>query len=81
MIDLIPNPNGHKDGARPRWECPNCGSTNVQIALPAWYRETANGLSFVDADEEADALYWCCDDCDHAGEGRPIDRFNGEVAV
>ena len=80
MIDLIPNPNGHKDGARPRWECPECGSRNVQIALPAWYRETANGLSFVDTDEGADPLWWYCVDCERSDTGKPIDRFAEEFA-
>ena len=75
MIDLIPNPSARKSAARPRWQCPECGSTNVQIALPAWCRETADGLEFVDTDEEADPLWWICEDCDEAGQGAPIDRF------
>jgi hypothetical protein len=74
QTDLIPLPHGREDGARPRWECPECGSTNVQIAKATWYRETANGLTLVDADTVSQPLFWYCDDC-RSMDGRPIDRF------
>jgi hypothetical protein len=59
-----------------RWKCPKCGSENVQVAIPTWYRESSDGtLTFVNTDEEADPLYWVCDDCEETGHHEP-DRVN-----
>lgn len=54
----------------PRWKCPECGSKNMQISLPAWHTET---------DEEADVMWWC-PDCNATGHGEPIDRNDKEEA-
>lgn len=55
-----------------RWECPKCGSTNVQISLPAWHTETKEGgLTYLETDYEADVMWWYCPDCDESGSGYP----------
>lgn len=60
--------------SEPRWRCPACGSTKVQISLPTWYRETRGyELEFQQTDEGADPLWWICDDCEETGKGEPID--------
>ena len=49
--------------AKPRWKCPTCNGTKVQVCYRAWYRETADfELHPVDIDTEGDAKYYC-DDC------------------
>ena len=56
-----------------RWRCPRCGGEEVQIALPTWYREAADGaLTQVSIDDEADPLCWCCDECLESDGGTPI---------
>lgn len=58
--------------SRGRWRCPECKSENVQISLPVWFREYADGeLRQVDIDAEADPLWWICDDCDETGFHEP----------
>ena len=57
-----------------RWKCPHCGSEDIQIALPVWFREYADGeLRQVDngIDGEADPLYWACGDCGETGQHEP----------
>jgi rubrerythrin len=64
---------------RPRWKCPSCGSTNVQISLPTWYRETDDyALEMVDTDSEADISYWFCEDCDSSESGEPDENIPDE---
>jgi hypothetical protein len=58
--------------SNPKWKCPNCGSTDVQISLPAWHTETADGtLTYVETDSEADVQGWYCDACNDADHGEP----------
>jgi len=56
-----------------RWKCPSCGSKNVQVSLPTWYKETSAGeLIFVNTDEEASVQFWYCADCKSTGEDEPL---------
>lgn len=58
--------------SRSRWRCPNCGSEKVQISLPVWFREYADGeLVEVEVDAEAEIRWWYCDDCDESDDGAP----------
>lgn len=60
--------------ANPRssWRCPNCNSTDVEIALPAWFFETDDGeLNQVSIDFESDVLYWFCNHCSESDSGEP----------
>lgn len=55
-----------------RWKCPKCGSTDVQVSLPTWYRETSGGtLVMVNTDGEAAVQYWHCETCEEGGSGEP----------
>ena len=55
-----------------RWKCPRCGSTDVQISLPAWHTETEDGtLTYVETDAYADVQAWYCDACNDSDEGEP----------
>ncbi len=55
-----------------RWKCPSCGSHDVQVSLPTWYRETSEGnLVMVNTDGEASVQYWHCEACDDGGSGEP----------
>ena len=55
-----------------RWKCPRCGSTDVQVSLPTWYRETSGGtLVLVNTDGEAEVQYWHCEACEEGGSGEP----------
>lgn len=55
-----------------KWKCPACGSTDVEIALPAWFRETQDGhLMHTSTDVEAEPLYWICNACDESERGAP----------
>ena len=55
-----------------RWKCPKCGSTDVQVSLPTWYRETSGGtLVMVNTDGEAEVQYWHCETCEEGGSGEP----------
>jgi hypothetical protein len=65
-----------------RWQCRRCGGRHVQVTLPYWYREVippdtdeyrAGCLESLGADEDADPLWWLCEDCEQSGEGAPID--------
>lgn len=57
-----------------RWKCPECGSTKVQIGLPAWHTETQDyELTYVETDAEADIMWWYCPDCDESDSGAPED--------
>lgn len=63
-------PTSPKPG--PKWRCPNCNSTDVEISLPTWYTETDDGeLHFVDIDAEADVLWWYCNHCSESDSGEP----------
>jgi hypothetical protein len=56
----------------PRWQCPNCGSTDVQVSYPTWYHETSDfERTFVETDDEAEPLWWYCEACDESESGRP----------
>lgn len=60
----------------PKWKCPLCGDTNVQISLPAWHTETEDGeLTYVETDTEAEVKYWYCEKCNESDFGEP-DRVN-----
>lgn len=55
-----------------KWKCPKCGSHDVQISLPTWFHETADGmLHFVEEDAEADIKWFFCEACDHSDDGEP----------
>lgn len=55
-----------------KWCCPECGSLDVQVSLPSWFRETDTGdLEYVEVDGEADIRAWYCDDCGESCEGEP----------
>ena len=57
---------------RPKWCCPECGSTDVHICLPSWHTETTGGdLTFINVDEEAEVRMWCCCSCGESGPGEP----------
>lgn len=56
----------------PAWACPVCGDTDVQICLPAWFKETAEGvLTYVEADGDADVRGWYCEKCNESDSGEP----------
>jgi hypothetical protein len=56
----------------PKWQCPECKSTNVQISLPTWYTETQDGeLTMVETDAEASIKWFFCADCDYSDDGEP----------
>ena len=60
--------------AKPRWQCPECKSTNVRISLPCWFTETVganDNLHTPEPDYDADVLWWYCGDCDETGSGQP----------
>jgi hypothetical protein len=57
--------------ALPKWRCPACKSTHVQISLPTWYHETTDELVFVETDAEADIKWFYCADCDYSVDGEP----------
>lgn len=61
-----------KPTSLPRWRCPHCKSTNVQISLPTWFHETQDGeLQMVEPDAEAEILWWYCEDCDETDSDAP----------
>ena len=61
--------------SKSRWVCPHCGSENVQISLPTWYKEdTAYQLTFVNTDSEAHVLWWYCEDCEETDSGFPKEQ-------
>lgn len=56
----------------PRWKCPKCGGTNVQVCYPAWFKESSDyELVHVDTDTEADIRSWWCEACNEGGPGKP----------
>lgn len=60
-----------------RWACPKCGSHNVQVALPAWFREAPGlDLEYVEADGDADVLFWSCGSCEESDSGEPVDLLH-----
>lgn len=62
-----------KPQAPNRWRCRECGSDKVQIALPAWFREDVDHeLTYIEADAEADVLWWVCEDCGESDSGAPM---------
>ncbi len=59
-----------------RWECPLCGSKEVQISLPGWYTESIDlELTHVECDSEAEVMAWYCDACGEGDHGQP-DRLD-----
>ena len=60
-----------------RWKCPVCGTHDVEIALPAWFKEDSEwGLDATSGvDAEADILYWVCnaEECNATGQGKPTE--------
>lgn len=55
-----------------KWKCPECGSTKVQIALPAWHHEKQDGaVAHIETDTAADILWWFCEGCGEARSGEP----------
>lgn len=58
--------------SEPRWRCPECKSTHVQIGLPAWHSETKDfKLTYIETDFEAQIMWWYCLNCDESGHGQP----------
>ena len=55
-----------------RWRCPQCSSRAVWVSMPAWFRDTAAGLTFVEADSGASISAWYCETCNQSGSGQPI---------
>lgn len=51
--------------------CSQCGSPRVEISLPAWF--DANTHEQTGTDDEADAMYTYCHDCDEARSGNWTD--------
>lgn len=47
--------------------CSVCQGSNIEISLPAWFN--ANTYEQTGIDEEADALYTWCEDCDESRRG------------
>ena len=72
MIELIPPPN-QKTTDLPRWACPLCHGTDVQVLMQSWYRETRGYNLTAVGDPEGDILRWSCEDCDENAEGKPVD--------
>lgn len=79
----IPDPNWPTPG---RWECSSCGGRHVQVTLPFWYRELSpenpdeyrvGSLQPVGVDEDADPMWWYCEDCEETGSGRPMEADDG----
>lgn len=55
-----------------KWKCPECGSTDVQVSLPAWHTETEDGsLTYVETDAEASIAYFYCPSCGASEAGEP----------
>ena len=78
MAELIPPPN-QKTTDLPRWACPRCHGTDVQVLLPAWHYETrGHHLTTVQTDEGAAVMAWYCEDCVESDSGRPIDLLEGK---
>lgn len=62
-----------ENSQRSRWQCPHCGSENVQIRLPVWFTEYQDGeLVEVSIDEEADPEAYYCADCYACENGSPV---------
>ena len=55
-------------------KCADCGSTNVEIQLPAWF--DPNTLKMVDVDECAEELATWCNKC---GDNTGLIAPNGKV--
>ena len=54
-----------------RWKCPQCGGTDLSVSIPTWYREDADGtLTLVQIDEDADPLWWLCNNHDCCADGQ-----------
>jgi hypothetical protein len=63
-----------------RWKCRACGSHRVQIRLPVWFTEYADGsLVQVNVDEEADPEHWYCERCFACELGSPVLVEDGEA--
>ena len=58
-----------------KFRCDDCGSTNVEVLLPAWF-DPNNGLAFVSADETAEELAIYCNSC---GESTGLIAPNGKA--
>ena len=64
-----------------RWTCPACGSADVQVRLPVWFREYQDGeLVEVSIDSEADPQAYYCGDCFACESGSPV-RAEGSPAA
>jgi hypothetical protein len=62
-----------ENSRHPRWQCPACGSANVQVRLPVWFTEYLDGeLIEVSIDEEADPQAYYCADCFASEAGSPV---------
>ena len=58
--------------SRSRWQCPTCGSERIQVRLPVWFTEYADGtLIQTNLDEEADPQAWYCEACFECESGEP----------
>lgn len=59
-----------------RWKCPECGSVNVQIGLPAWHYEGKDcELEYIETDFEAQIMWWYCESCKESGDGAPEENL------
>lgn len=55
-----------------KWKCPQCDSTDVEISIPAWFRESQDhNLTHVSNDEAAEPTAWYCHGCNDSGHGAP----------
>jgi len=72
--ELIPTPRGKREKVfLSRWKCRECGSLNVEIALPCWFREDRDmNLHQIDGPEdEAEPMAWSCNECFAYSDGCP----------
>lgn len=54
-----------------RWQCPECGSRNVLVDIPAWFRESTDGESVFAGHSATDITGWRCESCEAEGEKYP----------
>lgn len=59
-----------------RWKCPKCGSLNVAVCYPAWFKEACDReLQYIEADIESDVKSWHCEDCNGSDSGAPTNAL------
>lgn len=60
-----------KPKSKPRWKCPHCGSTAVQVCYDSWYYERDNFKLRPLWPGEGGVRYWLCENCDTTDCGAP----------